>query len=42
MLSVDEIALIDAYHADVLQKLTPLLQSDSRALTWLQHECQPL
>ncbi|KAI0044325.1 Creatinase/aminopeptidase [Auriscalpium vulgare] len=42
LLSVQEREWLDAYHAEVWQKVSPLLQTDSRALAWLERECAPL
>jgi Xaa-Pro aminopeptidase len=40
MLTEEEHRWIDAYHADVLQKLSPLLSD--RAAVWLAEVCRPL
>jgi len=45
-----EVSLIDAaerewlnsYHQEVLEKVSPLLTNDARALAWLKRECSPL
>ncbi len=39
-----ERAWLDAYHAEVLNKVGPLLREkgDERALRWLERECQAL
>ncbi|KIP01838.1 hypothetical protein PHLGIDRAFT_32417 [Phlebiopsis gigantea 11061_1 CR5-6] len=42
LLSASERAWLDAYHAEVLAKVSPYLKNDSRALEWLQRECSPL
>ncbi|KAF7797111.1 hypothetical protein EIP86_008303 [Pleurotus ostreatoroseus] len=42
LLSASERAWVDSYHAEVWEKVSPLLQSDSRALSWLKRECSPL
>ncbi|KAH9948032.1 Creatinase/aminopeptidase [Amylocystis lapponica] len=42
LLTVSERKWLDAYHAEVLEKVAPLLQNDSRALAWLLRECTPL
>ncbi|GBE89160.1 Probable Xaa-Pro aminopeptidase [Sparassis crispa] len=42
LLSPRERTWLDAYHAEVLRKVSPLLQNDGRALAWLQRECAPL
>ncbi len=34
--------MINTYHAEVLFKLSPLLESDHFALAWLQRECSPI
>ena len=33
---------LNAYHAEVSEKISPLLAGDKRALEWLQRECSPL
>lgn len=40
LLRTDEITWLDAYHATVRQRLSPLLQGE--ALAWLEHRTQPL
>ena len=40
LLDAGEIAWIDAYHATVWQKLSPLVEGEARA--WLDKACQPL
>ena len=35
-------AWIDGYHAEVLEKVSPYLKGDARALAWLTKECAPL
>lgn len=42
LLSPDMRAYIDKFHAKVLDKLTPLLQDDARALKYVQRMCAPL
>ncbi|KZT70390.1 putative Xaa-Pro aminopeptidase P [Daedalea quercina L-15889] len=42
LLSPKERSWLDTYHAEILEKLSPLLKTDERALTWLQRECSPL
>ncbi|TFK83165.1 Creatinase/aminopeptidase [Polyporus arcularius HHB13444] len=42
LLSVKEKEWLNAYHAEVLDKVSPLVQEDERALKWLQRECSPL
>ena len=39
-----EIKWLDEYHAEVLEKLRPLMETtgDSRAMAWLERECKPL
>jgi Xaa-Pro aminopeptidase len=41
LLSVDEREWVDAYHKEI-RKVSPLLESDARARTWLERECAPL
>jgi len=40
LLRADEVEWLNAYHATVLQRLSPRLQGD--ALAWLQRRCQPI
>ena len=42
LLSAKEKAWLNAYHAETLEKVAPLVQNDQRALKWLQRECSPL
>ncbi|KAJ3573078.1 hypothetical protein NP233_g2666 [Leucocoprinus birnbaumii] len=42
LLSVEEREWVDNYHAEVWQKVSPLLQHDARALEWLRRETTPL
>ena len=42
LLSPAERAWVDAYHAEVLQKVSPLIKNDPRAVAWLERECAPL
>ncbi|MBW0467455.1 hypothetical protein O181_007170 [Austropuccinia psidii MF-1] len=42
LMNEDQVKWVNEYHKDVLAKLTPLLQDDSRALKWLIKECQPI
>ncbi|OSD02643.1 Creatinase/aminopeptidase [Trametes coccinea BRFM310] len=42
LLSEKERAWLNAYHAEVLEKVSPLVAKDERALRWLQRECSPL
>ncbi|KAF9486246.1 Creatinase/aminopeptidase [Pholiota conissans] len=42
LLSVDEKKWLDTYHAEVFEKVSPLIQNDPRALAWLKRECSPL
>ncbi|KAN0127203.1 Peptidase M24, structural domain containing protein [Lactarius tabidus] len=42
LLSADERGWVDAYHKEILKKVSPLLESDPRARTWLERECAPL
>ncbi|KAG9218076.1 hypothetical protein CCMSSC00406_0010090 [Pleurotus cornucopiae] len=42
LLSTEERAWLNAYHAEVLEKVTPLLKNDERALRWLTKECQAI
>jgi len=40
MLSPKEVAWVDDYHAEVIEKISPQLDADERA--WLQAACRPL
>lgn len=40
MLTPDERAYVDAYHAETLAKVGPLI--DGEALDWLKRACAPL
>lgn len=42
LLTGSERSWLNQYHATVLNKVSPLLQNDPRALAWLQRECLPL
>ena len=46
LLTADERAYVDAYHAETLAKVAPLLaegvQADAEALEWLKAACAPL
>ncbi|OCH85295.1 Creatinase/aminopeptidase [Obba rivulosa] len=42
LLGAREREWLDAYHAEVLENLSPLLKNDARALEWLKRECSPL
>ena len=42
LLSVKERQWLDAYHEEIEDKVSPLLQGDARALAWLRRECSPL
>jgi len=42
LLSGEERAWVDAYHSEVWEKVSPLLEGDARAKAWLHRECAPL
>lgn len=44
LLSPDERKWLNDYHAEVKEKVTPLLTEfkDERALAWLEQECKPI
>jgi Xaa-Pro aminopeptidase len=42
LMAPDEVAWLDAYHAEVWEKVAPLLKNDERATAWLRKECAPL
>ena len=39
-----EVKWLNDYHAEVLEKIKPMLEStgDKRAIAWLERECKPL
>ncbi|KAJ8595569.1 Creatinase/aminopeptidase [Rhizopogon salebrosus TDB-379] len=41
LLNTQEKQWLDAYHAETLEKVGPLLRNDLRALQWLERECSP-
>ncbi|KAL0572406.1 hypothetical protein V5O48_009567, partial [Marasmius crinis-equi] len=42
LMAVDEIQWLNDYHKEVWEKVSPLLQNDTRALKWLEKECKPI
>lgn len=42
LLTPQERDWINAYHAETLEKVSPLLQNDPRALAWLKRECSAI
>ena len=42
LLSPRDVRFLDAFHAKCLEKLTPLLQDDQRALDYVRRACAPL
>jgi Xaa-Pro aminopeptidase len=42
LLDTSEKAWVDSYHREVLEKVSPLLAHDARALEWLKRETCPL
>ncbi|KAF5356602.1 hypothetical protein D9758_008285 [Tetrapyrgos nigripes] len=42
LLSADEVQWLNDYHAEVWQKVSPLLKNDERALKWLEKECKAI
>jgi Xaa-Pro aminopeptidase len=42
LLTAQERFWLNAYHAEILDKISPLLHSDQRALEWLKRECSPI
>jgi len=42
LLTRDERSWLDAYHLETLEKVSPLLYNESRALEWLKRECSPI
>lgn len=42
LLTASERTWVNAYHAEVWEKVSPLLKNDSRALSWLERECSAL
>ncbi|KAJ7474540.1 putative Xaa-Pro aminopeptidase P [Mycena galericulata] len=39
LFTAEEVRWLNEYHAEVLEKVSPLLQNDTRALEWLKREC---
>ncbi|KAF8632157.1 hypothetical protein AX17_004898 [Amanita inopinata Kibby_2008] len=42
LLTAEEKKWLNNYHAEIWEKVSPLLQNDQRALEWLRRECSPL
>ncbi|THV07177.1 Creatinase/aminopeptidase [Dendrothele bispora CBS 962.96] len=42
LLALDEVKWLNDYHAEVWQKVSPLLKNDERALKWLEKECKAI
>ncbi|EIW74358.1 Creatinase aminopeptidase [Coniophora puteana RWD-64-598 SS2] len=42
LLTSEEKGWLNAYHAEILEKVSPLIQNDLLALEWLKRECSPL
>jgi Xaa-Pro aminopeptidase len=42
LLSADEREWVDAYHREIREKVSPLLEGDAIARAWLGRECAPL
>ncbi|KDQ60006.1 hypothetical protein JAAARDRAFT_711428 [Jaapia argillacea MUCL 33604] len=42
LLTAQEKTWLNNYHAETWEKVSPLLQNDTRALEWLKRECAPL
>ena len=44
LLSPDQLKWLNDYHAEVLDKVMPVLErfQDSAAIAWLRKECQPI
>jgi len=42
LLSADEKKWVDDYHAEIWEKVSPLLGNDTRATEWLRKETAPL
>ena len=42
LLSEAEKVWLNKYHVETLEKVSPLLVNDPRALEWLKRECAPL
>lgn len=42
LLNEKEKEWLNAYHEEILEKVSPLVQKDERALKWLQRECSPI
>ncbi len=42
LLSADELAWLNAYHAECLEKVKPLLEGDEVTTAWLEKNCAPI
>lgn len=42
LMTVKELDWLDAYHEHVFQKVSPLLEADSRAMEWLIKSCEKI
>jgi Xaa-Pro aminopeptidase len=42
MMSPGELDWIDAYHEEVMEKVSPLLEADSPAMVWLTKSCEKI
>ena len=42
LLTAQEKTWLNAYHVEILDKISPLLHNDNRALEWLKRECTPI
>ena len=42
IMSKETIEYVNKHHQECLEKLSPLLQDDPRALAYLQRQCEPL
>jgi Xaa-Pro aminopeptidase len=42
LMTKDELDWMDAYHQEVFEKVSPLLEDDSLAMTWLKKSCEKI
>jgi Xaa-Pro aminopeptidase len=42
LMTKQELDWLDAYHAEVFGKISPLLEPDSPAMKWLQKSCEKI
>ena len=42
LMTTKELDWLDAYHEVILEKVSPLLEADSRAMKWLKESCEKI